>query len=74
MLKTVVKYISQVLPPLGESGSEVYYSIPDPRSFDEVTKFSDYVKKPWIKAALKGIKNLINDQTFLVQDQRRVSL
>ena len=31
-----------------------------------MTKISDNIKKPWIKANLKKIKNLINDQNFLV--------
>ena len=39
VFKTVVNEISQYLPPLGESGSEVYYFIPEPINFDEVTKF-----------------------------------
>ena len=67
MFKTVVKEISQELPPLGESVSEVSHFIPEPRNFAEVTKLSDDIKKPWIKATLKEIKNLINNQTFLVE-------
>ena len=65
--KAVVKEISQDLPPLGESGSEVYYFIPEPINSAEVTKFSDKIKKPWLKATQKKIKNLINNQNFLVQ-------
>ena len=34
--KTVVKDISQDLPPLGESGSEFYHFIPEPRKFSGV--------------------------------------
>ena len=45
VFKTVVKEISQDLPPLGESGSKVSYFIPEPRNFAEVTKFSDYINK-----------------------------
>ena len=52
---------------MGESGSEVSYFIPEPRSFAEVTKLSDEIKKPWIKATQKKIKNLTNNQTLLVQ-------
>ena len=51
--KTVVKYISQDLPPLGESGSEVSHFIPEHRNFAEVTKLSDDINKPWLKANLK---------------------
>ena len=69
--KTVVKDILQELTPLGESGSEVSYFIPDPRNFAEVTKFSDDIKKSWLKSTLKGIKNLINNQTIIVEDPEK---
>ena len=32
-----------------------------------MTKLSYDIKKPWLKATLKDIKNLINNQTFLVE-------
>ena len=54
---------------LGESGSEVSYLIPEPRNFAEVTKLSENIKKPWLKATLKEINNLINNQTLLIEDQ-----
>ena len=59
------------LPPLGESGSEVSYFIPYPRNVAEVTRFSDDIKKHWLKTTQKEIKNLINNQTFLVQDSEK---
>ena len=59
----------QELTPLGESGSEVSHFIPEPRNFAEVTKLSENIKKPWLKATLKEIKNPINNQTFLIEDQ-----
>ena len=34
-----------------------------------MTKLSDYIKKTWLKATLKEIKNLITNQTFLIKDQ-----
>ena len=68
VFKTVVKEISQDLPTLGESGSEVSHFIPEIRIFSEVTKFSYYKEKPWIQADLKEIKNLINNNNFLVED------
>ena len=71
VFKAVVNKIPQVLPIWGESGSEVSYFIPEPRNFAEVTIFSDYIKKPWLKATLKEIKNLINDQNFLVQEPEK---
>ena len=53
VFKTVVKEILQVLPPLGESGSEVSYFIPEPRNFSEVAKLLDDISKPWLNATLK---------------------
>ena len=71
MFKTVVKYISQDLTPLGESGSEDSHINPELRNFSEVTNFSDDIKKPWIKAAQKEANNPINNQTFPVQDPKK---
>ena len=65
------RIILQDLPVLGESGSEVSYFIPQFRNFYEVAILSDDIKKPWIKATQKGIKNLINNKTFLVQDPEK---
>ena len=67
---TVVKKISQELTALGESGSEVSHFIPEPRNFAEVTKPSENIRKPWLKATIKEIKNLINNQTFLIEDKK----
>ena len=66
---TVVKEISQELTPLGESGSEVSYFIIELRNFAEVTKLSENIKKAWLKETLTEIKNLINNQTFTIEDQ-----
>ena len=52
---------------LGEYVSEVSYFIPDPGNFSEVNRFSDDIKKPWLKATLKEIKNITNNQNFQVQ-------
>ena len=71
---TVVKDISQDLPPLGESGSKVSHFISELRNSAEVTKLSDYIEKPWLKTTLKDIKNLLNNQTFLAEDQKKVNL
>ena len=64
VFKTVVKNISQDLPPLGESGSEVSHFIAEHRKFDEVIKLLDCINKSWLKATLKEIKNLINKSDF----------
>ena len=53
----------------GESSSEVSHFIPEPRNFAEVTKLSENIRKPWLKATLKKINNIINNQTFLIEDQ-----
>ena len=66
VFKTVGKQISQDLPHLGESVSEISHFIPEPRNFAGDTKFSDDINKLWIKATLKDIKNLINYKTFPV--------
>ena len=72
VFKTVLKYISQELTLLGESGSEVSHFIPEPRKFDELTKLSDNIKKTWLKATLNEINNLINNHNFLIEDQNEV--
>ena len=64
LFKAVVNEISPALPIFGESGSEVSYFSPEPINFEEVTRLSEDIKKPWIKAALKDINNSINNQTF----------
>ena len=66
---TVVKEIQQELTPLGESGSEVSHFILEPRNFTEVKKLSENIKKPWLEGTLKEINNLINNQTFLIEDK-----
>ena len=68
IFSTIVKEISQELTNFGESGSEVSHFIPEPRKFAEVTKLSENIRKPWLKATLEQIKNLINNQTFLIED------
>ena len=57
----------QELPPLRESVSEVSHFIPEPRNFSEMKKLSDDIEKPQLKENLKEIKNLINNQNFLVK-------
>ena len=63
VFETIVKEILQDFPPLGGSGSEFSHFIPEPRNFAEVKKLSDNTKKPWLKATLKDIENIINNQT-----------
>ena len=63
---TAVKESSLELTALGESGSEVSHFIPESRNFAEVTKLSENIRKYWLKATLKEINNMINNQTFLI--------
>ena len=74
IFKAIANGILQVLPILGESGSEVYYFIPDPRNFLEVTRLLEEIKKPWLNATMKEIKYLRNNNNFKVKGQRRVRL
>ena len=67
---TIVKEISQELTNFGESGSEVSHFIPEPRNFSEVTELSENIGKPWLKATLMEIKNLINNQNFMIEDPK----
>ena len=34
-------------------------------------KLSDNINKPWLEATLKEINNLINNQTFIVEDPEK---
>ena len=69
LFSTVVKDISQELTTLGESCSKVSRFIPEPRNFAEVTKLSQNIKKSWLKSTFKEKKNLINNQTLLIEYQ-----
>ena len=51
------------------SGSEVSHLILEPRNFYEAKTLLENIRKPWLKATLKEKKNLINNQTFLIEDQ-----
>ena len=48
--------------------SEVYYLIPEPINFSEVTRLLEDINTSWINATLREIQNLINNQNFLVQN------
>ena len=68
LFSTIVLEISQELTNFRETGSEVSHFIPEPRNFAEVTKFAENIRKPWLKDTLKEIKNLVNNQTFMIED------
>ena len=67
---TIVSEISQELTNFGETGSEVSHFILEPRNFVEVTKLAENIRKPWLKATLKEINNLIINQTFMIEDPK----
>ena len=68
VFKAIVSEISQELSNFRETGSEVSHFIPKPRNFAEVTRLAESIKKPWLKASLREIKNLINNKTFMIED------
>ena len=39
-------------------------------NFSEVTKLSENIRNPWLKTTLKEIKNLIINQTFLIEEPK----
>ena len=58
--------ISKDTPEIGEQGSEVAPFLPEPKNFAEVTRLPNDVKKPWLRATQKEVKNLIDNQTFSI--------
>ena len=44
--------------------------ITEPRNFAEVTRSAENIRKPWLKATLKDIKNLVKNQTFMIKDPK----
>ena len=70
VFSTIVSEISQELTNFGETGSEVSQFIPEPRKFAEMTKLAENVRKPWLKATLNEINNLINNQIFMIEDPK----
>ena len=70
VFSTILSEISQELTNFGETGSEVPHFIPEPINFAEVTKLAENIRKSWLKATLKEIKNLINNQTFIIEDPK----
>ena len=77
--RTIVSEISQELSNFLETGSEVSHFIPEPRNFAEVTRLAENIRKPWLKATHKEIKNRINNKTFMIEEilqevQKRVCI
>ena len=60
----VFNEILQALLTLGESCSEVSFFIPEPRKLAKATRLLKEIKKPSLKANMKDIKILINNQLF----------
>ena len=70
VFSTIVSDILQELTNFREIGSEVSHFVLEPRNFAEVTKLAENIRKPWLKATLKEIKNLINNQNFVIEDPK----
>ena len=68
VFKAVVNELKNEFPTLGESGSEVSQFIPEPSNFAEITRLPADVKNAWLKETMKEIKNVINNQTFIMDD------
>ena len=52
VFSTIVLEISLELTNFGESGSVVSHFIQEPRNFAEVTRLTENIIKPWLKATL----------------------
>ena len=46
--------------------------IPKLRNFTEVSRLPEEVKNAWLKSTLKYIKNLINNNTFMMDGTRKI--
>ena len=67
MGKSLHKVFKNVVKNISQSGSEITHFISEPGKFADAIKFSDDIKKPWLKATQNYIKKLINNQTFMVE-------
>ena len=56
---------------MGKSGSYIYYFVPEPINFVEVTILSADIRKPWLKANVKQINNLIKNKTLLLDEPEK---
>ena len=45
--------------------------IPEPSNFFEFNRLPAEAKKAWLKSTLKGIKNIISNQNFLMGDPKK---
>ena len=71
VFKAVCNGLSESIPIMVESGSGVFYFIPEPGNFAEVTRLSSDIRKLWLKTTLKEIKHLINNKNFLVNESEK---
>ena len=69
IFSTIVLEILQELTNFRETGSEVSHFIPEPRNFAEVTRLAENIRNHWLKSTPKEIKDLINNQTFMIEEQ-----
>ena len=69
--KSVVNELNNSFPTFKKSGLEVSYFILEPINFAEVAILPADIKMVWLKTTLKYIKNVINNQTFLMDDPEK---
>ena len=68
LFRTISVEISKDTLEIGEQGLEVAPFLPEPKNSAEVTRLQNDVKKPWLRANLKEVKNPIDNQTSSIED------
>ena len=71
LFNVVVREFNNSLTALWESVSEVSHFISKSRNFSEYARLAAEVKKSWLEATLNEIKNLINNNTFIMEDKSK---
>ena len=71
VFKAVVNELNTALSTLVESVSKVSHFIPEPSNVSEATRSPSDVKNDRLKANLKEIKKLNNNQNFLIDDSEK---
>ena len=71
IFRDVLNELNHLLPNLGESGSGLSHFIPEHSDFSEVVRLSAGVKKAWLKSTFKETKNVINNNTFIMDDPEK---
>ena len=70
--KAVVNELQNSLTNLRKYGSEVSHFITEPRNVSEYTRLTADIKNAWMKSTLKDTKNLIHNQTCLMDESEDI--